>query len=72
MKAACCSSAPTPPAFQTREDFKLNRPDAGGYQVRHALEAYCETSFTDFEDFRSAYAALSQKLHLKLYTRVHA
>lgn len=45
-----------------RDDFKLNRPDAGWYQVRRALEANSEAELTDFEPFRAAYLRLSDKL----------
>ncbi len=45
-----------------REEFKLNRPDAGWYQVRKALEAYGDTELTDFDPFKAAYAALGAKL----------
>ncbi|NDV11704.1 hypothetical protein [Crenobacter caeni] len=46
-----------------REEFKLNRPDAGWYQIRKALEANGETDFTDFRD---AYGALSMKIAPKV------
>ncbi|MFU7529435.1 hypothetical protein [Qipengyuania sp. ASV99] len=45
-----------------REDLKLNRADAGWYQIRRALEAYGDTELTDFDPFKAAYAALSDKL----------
>jgi hypothetical protein len=45
-----------------REEFKLNRPDAGWYQIRRALEAYGDTELTDFDSFKAAYAALGAKL----------
>ncbi len=45
-----------------REDLKLNRADAGWYQIRRALEAYSDTELTDFDPFKVAYAALSDKL----------
>lgn len=45
-----------------RDEFKLNRPDAGWYQVRRALEAYGDTELTDFDTFKAAYAALGTKL----------
>ncbi|MGH6787514.1 MAG: hypothetical protein ACREBO_11835 [Novosphingobium sp.] len=50
-----------------RDEYKLNRPDAGWYQIRKALEAYGETEPTDFDPFRIAYAALSAKLRPKVY-----
>lgn len=45
-----------------RDDYKLNRADAGWYQIRKALEAFGDTELTDFDPFKSAYAALSAKL----------
>ena len=45
-----------------RDELKLNRTDAGWYQIRKALEAYSDTQLTDFEPFKAAYAALSAKL----------
>ncbi len=50
-----------------RDEFKLNRPDAGWYQIRRALEAYSDTEWTDFEPFKTAYAALSAKLRPLVY-----
>lgn len=47
---------------QIREELKLNRPDAGWYQVRRALKAYGGTELTDFTPFDAAYAALGAKL----------
>ncbi|AZL57675.1 hypothetical protein EI545_01725 [Tabrizicola piscis] len=44
-----------------RQDYKLNRADAGWYQVRKALEAHSDI-VTDFAPFREAYANLGQKL----------
>lgn len=45
-----------------REELKLNRADAGWYQIRKALEAYGDTELTDFDPFKAAYAALGAKL----------
>ena len=45
-----------------RDALKLNRADAGWYQVRKALEQYGDTELTDFDPFKSAYAALGDKL----------
>ena len=45
-----------------RGELKLNRADAGWYQIRKALEQYGDTELTDFDPFKSAYAALSAKL----------
>lgn len=50
-----------------RQEFKLNRPDAGWYQVRRALEAYGDTELTDFDPFKAAYATLTEKLRPKVY-----
>jgi hypothetical protein len=50
-----------------REELKLNRADAGWYQVRRALEAYGDTELTDFDSFKAAYAALSEKLRPMVY-----
>jgi len=50
-----------------RDELKLNRLDAGWYQVRRALEAYGETELTDFDPFRAAYAALGDKLRPQVY-----
>ncbi|MDB5680115.1 MAG: hypothetical protein JWM94_3117 [Sphingomonas bacterium] len=50
-----------------RDEFKLNRPDAGWYQIRRALKAYGETELTDFDPFDRAYAALSAKLRPMVY-----
>lgn len=45
-----------------RDELKLNRPDAGWYQIRKALEACSDTQLTDFEPFRTSYSTLSAKL----------
>ena len=45
-----------------RQEYHLNRADAGWYQVRRALEAFGDTEFTDFDPFKAAYAGLSAKL----------
>ncbi|MBX9795658.1 MAG: hypothetical protein K2Y03_02100 [Sphingomonas sp.] len=45
-----------------RDEYKLGRPDAGWYQIRRALEAYGDTELTDFDPFKAAYAALTEKL----------
>ena len=50
-----------------REDLKLNRADAGWYQIRKALEQYGGTELTDFDPFRAAYAALGAKLRPMVY-----
>lgn len=50
-----------------RDELKLNRPDAGWYQVRRSLEAYGDTQLTDFDPFKAAYAALTKKLRPQVY-----
>lgn len=50
-----------------RDEYRLNRPDAGWYQIRRALEAYGDTELTDFDPFKAAYAALSAKLRPMVY-----
>jgi hypothetical protein len=45
-----------------RDELKLNRPDVGWYQIRKALEAYGDIELTDFDPFKKAYGALSDKL----------
>ncbi len=45
-----------------RDAFKLNRPDAGWYQIRRALATNSDREAVDFEPFKTAYDALSQKL----------
>ena len=54
-----------------RDEFKLNRPDVGWYQIRNALKArntsgdFPPVSFAEFE---VAYKALGDKLRLQVYT----
>ena len=50
-----------------RQEYKLGRADAGWYQVRRALEAYGDSELTDFDPFRAAYAALTEKLRPMVY-----
>lgn len=45
-----------------RDEYRLNRADAGWYQVRRALKANMENEEIDFSRFESAYSALSSKL----------
>ena len=45
-----------------RDEFKLNRPDVGWYQIRRALEANSENQTLDFDAFKAAYELLSKKL----------
>lgn len=50
-----------------RDEYKLNRPDAGWYQIRRALKEYGETELTDFDPFDTAYKALGDKLRPMVY-----
>jgi len=50
-----------------RDEFKLNRSDAGWYQVRRALKANCENEEVDFSAFEDAYDGLTRKLRPKVY-----
>lgn len=45
-----------------RDEFKLNRPDVGWYQIRKALEASNDGGMVDFEPFKEAYDTLTCKL----------
>ena len=51
-----------------REKLKLNRPDAGWYQVRNALKLYAETEFTDLDRISTVHAALTTKLRPQVYS----
>jgi hypothetical protein len=51
-----------------RDEFKLNRPDVGWYQIRKALEANNENEPVDFTPFKTAYDALSEKLRPQVYS----
>jgi hypothetical protein len=53
-----------------RDDYKLGRPtrpDAGWYQIRKALEAHADERPYDDSAFRTAYAALSDKLRPQVF-----
>jgi hypothetical protein len=50
-----------------RDEFKLNRPDVGWYQIRRALEANAESESVDFEPFKEAYDDLGSKLRPQVY-----
>ncbi|MEM7242146.1 MAG: hypothetical protein AAF429_08170 [Pseudomonadota bacterium] len=50
-----------------RQEFKLGRADVGWYQVRRALEVFSETEFTDFDEFKAAYANLTTKLRPQVF-----
>lgn len=61
--------AETPP-FAVREEFKLNRPDVGWYQIRNALKRRNESGESrpiDFSAFESAYRDLGDKLRPLVY-----
>jgi len=54
-----------------RDEFKLNRPDVGWYQVRNALKARNASGDTvpvHFGPFEAAYQALSDKLRPQVFT----
>lgn len=53
---------------KVRDEFMLNRPDAGWYQIRMALEANDENDPVDFAPFKSAYEALTEKLRPQVYS----
>lgn len=50
-----------------RDEFKLNRPDVGWYQIRRALIANSDNQMVDVTSFKDAYDALSAKLRPKVY-----
>ena len=50
-----------------RDEFKLNRSDAGWYQIRRSLEANLENDVVDFLPFKEAYEALTLKLRPKVF-----
>ena len=50
-----------------RDEYKLNRVDAGWYQIRRALEAYDDVELTDFGPFKAAYADLTEKLRPQVF-----
>jgi hypothetical protein len=56
--------------YNVREEFKLNRPDVGWYQVRNALKKRNEAGdgpMIDHAPFEAAYKALSDKLVPMVY-----
>ncbi|WP_353571136.1 hypothetical protein [Candidatus Albibeggiatoa sp. nov. BB20] len=56
--------------YKVREEFKLNRPDVGWYQIRNALKKRNADSSaipTDFTEFETAYQALSEKLRPQVF-----
>ncbi len=53
-----------------RDEFKLNRPDVGWYQIRNALKARnASGDFTpvSFDKFEAAYKTLGDKLRPQVY-----
>ncbi|MBK6417256.1 hypothetical protein [Thermomonas sp.] len=50
-----------------RDEFKLNRPDVGWYQIRRALEANADSEAVDVDAFKEAYAELSRKLRPQVF-----
>lgn len=58
-------------ARSVRDEFKLNRPDVGWYQVRNALKARNASGDTlpvNFGPFELAYQALSDKLRPQVFS----
>ncbi|MBY0454001.1 MAG: hypothetical protein K2Q11_03855 [Burkholderiaceae bacterium] len=58
-------------ARNIREQFKLNRPDVGWYQIRNALAARNtsgDTAPVNFHPFEQAYQALSDKLRPQVFS----
>lgn len=51
-----------------RDEYKINRPDVGWYQIRKALEANEDDQAVDFEPFKLAYEELGQKLRPQVYS----
>ena len=50
-----------------RDEFKLNRPDAGWYQIRRALEANSGNEAVDFDPFKAACDELTRKLRPQVF-----
>ena len=58
------------PPHGVRETYKLNRPDAGWYQIRGALKkrnASGDSPPVDFAAFEASYRALTEKLIPQVY-----
>jgi hypothetical protein len=54
-----------------RDQYKLNRPDVGWYQVRNALKARSasgDTAPVNFNPFEAAYQALTEKLQPQVFS----
>ena len=57
--------------LNVRDEFKLNRPDVGWYQIRNALKARnASGDFAplDFSAFEAAYKTLGDKLRPQVYS----
>ena len=50
-----------------RDEFKLNRADAGWYQIRRALEANAGSEAVDFDSFKEAFDELGRKLRPQVF-----
>jgi hypothetical protein len=50
-----------------RDELKLNRPDAGWYQIRKALEANSDNELVELRPFNIAYANLGAKLRPSVF-----
>lgn len=60
----------TTDTHNVREEFKLNRPDVGWYQIRNALKKRNASGMaipTDFSGFEAAYKTLTEKLVPQVY-----
>ena len=58
-------------ACTVRDEYKLNRPDVGWYQIRNALKARNssgDTAPVNFGPFESAYQALTEKLQPQVFS----
>ena len=58
------------PPHPVREEFKLNRPDVGWYQIRNALKkrnAAGTAHVSDFTPFETSYKSLTDKLVPQVY-----
>jgi hypothetical protein len=58
-------------ARTVRDEYKLNRPDVGWYQIRNALRvrnASGDTAPVNFGPFEQAYQALTEKLHPQVFS----
>ncbi|MBS0608278.1 MAG: hypothetical protein JSS19_02845, partial [Proteobacteria bacterium] len=54
-----------------RDEFKLNRPDVGWYQIRNALQARNDSGDTlpvNFAPFEQAYQVLTEKLQPQVFS----